>query len=194
MGQAFRRASGRIRVPDPSPKVVVDRRPPESAAEKVVEVSRRTTPKLDNQDTLGAADNPSFDNENPLEEKDPQFDAMLNQMVGRIKTKPGGKPEMGEASIVQSPNKPLPKLRNTTPDAASKYEERAVPPGTLNVAQLRHILKLQAGKGEGDNLKAPVDAHQIAQQFRLEVEQVKKFLQFVSLPAEDSMKKEKDVE
>lgn len=33
-----------------------------------------------------------------LEEKDPQYDAMLSQMVGRIQTKPGGKSEMGEVS------------------------------------------------------------------------------------------------
>lgn len=33
-----------------------------------------------------------------LEERDPQYDTMLNQMVGRIKAKPGGKAEMGEVS------------------------------------------------------------------------------------------------
>lgn len=37
--------------------------------------------------------------ENLLEERDPKFDSMLNQMVGRIKSKPGGKPEMGEVGI-----------------------------------------------------------------------------------------------
>lgn len=33
-----------------------------------------------------------------LEEKDPQYDAMLSQMVGRIQSKSGGKSEMGEVS------------------------------------------------------------------------------------------------
>lgn len=37
--------------------------------------------------------------ENVLEERDPSYDAMLNQMVGRIKSKPGGKLEMGEVSF-----------------------------------------------------------------------------------------------
>jgi len=37
--------------------------------------------------------------DNILEERDPKFDAMLGQMVGRIKSKPGGKPEMGEVSL-----------------------------------------------------------------------------------------------
>lgn len=34
--------------------------------------------------------------DNVLEERDPKYDTMLNQMVGRIKAKPGGKAEMGE--------------------------------------------------------------------------------------------------
>lgn len=34
--------------------------------------------------------------ENVLEERDPGYDAMLGQMVGRIQSKPGGKLEMGE--------------------------------------------------------------------------------------------------
>lgn len=33
-----------------------------------------------------------------LEEKDPQYDAMLSQMAGRIQSKSGGKSEMGEVS------------------------------------------------------------------------------------------------
>lgn len=36
--------------------------------------------------------------EKVLEERDPQFDAMLNQMVGRIRSKPGGAAEMGDVS------------------------------------------------------------------------------------------------
>lgn len=36
--------------------------------------------------------------DNVLEERDPKYDTMLNQMVGRIKAKPGGKAEMGEVS------------------------------------------------------------------------------------------------
>lgn len=34
-----------------------------------------------------------------LEERDVKYDAMLSQMAGRIKTKPGGKLEMGEVSL-----------------------------------------------------------------------------------------------
>lgn len=34
-----------------------------------------------------------------LEERDPDYDAMLRKMVGRITTKPGGKPEMGEVRL-----------------------------------------------------------------------------------------------
>lgn len=42
---------------------------------------------------------PRINAENMLEERDPQYDDMLNQMVGRIRTKPGGKLEMGEVSF-----------------------------------------------------------------------------------------------
>lgn len=41
---------------------------------------------------------PRINAENMLEERDPQYDVLLNQMVGRIKSKPGGKLEMGEVS------------------------------------------------------------------------------------------------
>lgn len=43
-------------------------------------------------------DAPRVNAENVLEDRDPQYDAMLNQMVGRIQAKPGGKLEMGEVS------------------------------------------------------------------------------------------------
>ncbi|KAL7220679.1 hypothetical protein ACSBR2_013541 [Camellia fascicularis] len=52
--------------------------------------------------------------ENILEERDPQYDAMLGQMAGRIRSKPEGKLEMGEASVVDKYKRPMPKLRNTS--------------------------------------------------------------------------------
>lgn len=41
------------------------------------------------------------DPDNVLEERDPKYDAMLGQMVGRIQSKPGGKLEMGEVSLLK---------------------------------------------------------------------------------------------
>jgi len=35
-----------------------------------------------------------------LEERDPSYEEMLKHMVGRITTKPGGKPEMGDVSLL----------------------------------------------------------------------------------------------
>lgn len=43
-------------------------------------------------------DTPTINADNVLEERDPKYDAMLNHMVGRITSKPGGKLEMGEVS------------------------------------------------------------------------------------------------
>lgn len=45
---------------------------------------------------------PRINPDNVLEERDTQYDAMLSQMVGRIKSKPGGKLETGEVSYRDS--------------------------------------------------------------------------------------------
>ncbi|XP_050218772.1 uncharacterized protein LOC126669363 [Mercurialis annua] len=184
MGQAFRRASGRIRATDSSPatKTVVDRRPPEITPDKVEIL--RTSAQCNNQDNLASGEDgiPKVNTENELEEKDPQYDAMLNQMVGRIRTKPGGKLEMGEAAVGERYDRPMPKLRNTKPDS-TRYEERPAPPGTLNIAQLRHMMLLHQGKA--DDQTGPMDIHQIANKFRLEVDQVQQILKFVTLPPEE---------
>ncbi|KAG2727134.1 hypothetical protein I3760_01G145400 [Carya illinoinensis] len=123
--------------------------------------------------------------ENVVEDRNPKYDAMLNQMVGRITSKPGGKPEIGEASVVEKYNKPMPKLRNTKPDSGT-YEERPVPAGSLNVAQLRHIILLHQGKADDND--GPMNVQQIAEKFRVEMAQVDRILQSLSLPPEDSSK------
>ncbi|KAF5958331.1 hypothetical protein HYC85_005556 [Camellia sinensis] len=100
--------------------------------------------------------------ENILEGRDPQYDAMLGQMAGRIRSKPGGKLEMGE-------------IRGKT--CSSR---------TLNVAQLRHIILLHQGKADDHN--GHMDFTKIADMFRIDVVQIQKILQSVSLPPEDSSK------
>lgn len=195
MGQALRRAAGKTR-PASSiettsssssssiPKTVVNQRPPVSPTEAGPEITKAGD-ALDSDGSAGTAANA----ENLLEERDPKFDSMLNQMVGRIKSKPGGKPEMGEAQVVERYKRPLPKLRDTKPDSG-RFEERAAPPGTLNVAQLRHIILLHQGKAEDHN--GPMEAQKIAEKFRVDVAEVKRIVQFVSLPPEDTSKQKKD--
>lgn len=187
MGQAFRRASGRIRAASETdtssfskPKIAVDHQPPppKVPTDKAAETSKAVKGV---GDSLNDDDRPGANLDNVLEEKDPKFDAMLGQMLGRITSKPGGKPEMGEASVVEKYNRPMPKLRNTKPNSG-QYEERPVPAGTLNVAQLRHIILLHEGKADDHN--GPMDVHQIAEKFRVDVGQVQKILQFLSHPPE----------
>ncbi|KAJ1407637.1 hypothetical protein SESBI_24111 [Sesbania bispinosa] len=190
MGQAFRRASGRIRAASEAdtsslskPKTAVDRRmPSQVATDKAAEIS-----KVADQNVIDADDRPRVNLDNVLEERDPKFDAMLGQMVGRITSKPGGKPEMGEAFVVEKYNRPMPKLRNTKPDSG-RYEERPVPAGTLNVAQLRHIILLHEGKADDHN--GPMDVHQIAEKFKVDVVQIQRIVQFLSQPPESSSKDE----
>lgn len=90
-----------------------------------------------------------------------------------------------QAFVVEKYNRPMPKLRNTKPDSG-RYEERPVSPGTLNVAQLRHILLLHEGKADDHN--GPMDANQIAEKFKVDVVQVQRIVQFLSQPPEDQNK------
>ncbi|XP_059280660.1 uncharacterized protein LOC132034354 isoform X1 [Lycium ferocissimum] len=179
MGQAFRRATGRIGsssvgTSSSQLKKPIDRKPPvvnKTPVENVGPVPE-SSPKVAVKNTF--------------EERDPKFDAMLSQMVGRIQAKPGGKLEMGEASVVEKYDRPLPKLRNITPES-SRYEERPAPTGTLNVAQIREIILLHQGRS--DDHKGPMDINGIAERFRVDAAQVQRILQFVSLPPEDTSKK-----
>ncbi|PKI55590.1 uncharacterized protein LOC116188067 [Punica granatum] len=179
MGQAFRRAAGRVKAPShfdaPKTKPVADRRvdPPRQAEQRAMDPDGKSQVNADNV----------------LEERDPQFDAMLGQMVGRIRSKPGGKLEMGEAHVAEKYNRPLPKLRNTRPDSG-RFEERPVPAGTLNVAQLRHIILLHQGKAEDHT--GPMDARQIAEKFRVEVTEIERILKFISLPPENEKKEQNE--
>ena len=86
-------------------------------------------------------------------------------------------------------DRPMPKLRNTKPD--SGYEETPAPPGTLNVAQLRQIILLHQGKAADH--EGPMDIQQIAEKFQVDVVQVQRIVQFLSMPPEDSGKSENGV-
>ncbi|CAD5323736.1 unnamed protein product [Arabidopsis thaliana] len=135
MGQQLRRAVGKIKeVERSSPsRVSIDRRSLPTEELSAVK-SSPSTAAVDGVSDKGRRTS----EDNVLEERDPKYDTMLNQMVGRIKAKPGGKAEMGEASVVETSKRPLPKLRNTTPES-TRYEENPVPQGTLNVAQVQKI-------------------------------------------------------
>lgn len=185
MGQALRRSTGKIRsssleasAPSVSSQIKNVEKPSISVPieDKVISNKGETV----DHDSVGES---RMNNENILEEeKDSGYDAMLSQMVGRIKSKPGGKLEMGEAFVVEKYNRPMPKLRNTTLDSG-RFEEKAVPPGTLNVNQIRYILQLHQGKAEDHN--GHMDINQIAEKFRVDAAQLQKIFQFLSLPPED---------
>ncbi|GMI64087.1 hypothetical protein like AT3G21400 [Hibiscus trionum] len=176
MGQAFRRATGRLRSVDQS-QLTIRRPMGPSDEQKIVRASQHKD--LDHGRVTRS------NHENVLEERDHKYDAMLSQMVGRISAKPGGKLEMGEAFLAENPSRPLPKLRNTTSESG-RYEERPAPPGTLNVKQLHNIMLLHQGKANDHD--GAMDVNQIAEKFRLDVAQVRTILQFISLLPEDNTK------
>ncbi|XP_024996571.1 uncharacterized protein LOC112529495 isoform X2 [Cynara cardunculus var. scolymus] len=94
-----------------------------------------------------------------------------------------------KAFVVDKYNRPMPKLRNTTPETG-RYEQIPAPPGTLNIAQLRQIILLYHGKS--NDHKGPMDVNQIAEKFRVDVAQVQRTVQFLSLPPESANKQKND--
>lgn len=92
---------------------------------------------------------------------------------------------------MESSKRPLPKLRNTTPES-TRYEEKPVPQGTLNVAQVRHIMLLYQGKAQDHS--GPMSVDEIAKNYRIDVSQVKKITQFLSLLPEVNDKQKKRYE
>lgn len=119
-------------------------------------------------------------------ERDPSYDDMLKHMVGRITTKPGGKPEMGEASVVERYNRPLPKVRTSEPEPG-QGGHRQLPPGTLNVGHIQEIIQLYQGNSDGHN--GPMSVDEIASRFRVKVSVVQGIVQFVSLPQDENVEK-----
>lgn len=186
MGQALRRASGRIqssgKSPAPRIKNTVEPISPAVPLDKVPSNSSVSDSIKDGASKINA--------DNMLEEKDPQYDAMLSQMVGRIQSKSGGKSEMGEAFVVERYSRPTPKLRSTKSGGTESYEERPAPSGTLNISQIRQIVQLHQGKTEDHN--GPMNIQQIAEKFRIDAAQVERILQFISLPPEDNSKQKRN--
>ncbi|KAK9139390.1 hypothetical protein Scep_009071 [Stephania cephalantha] len=187
MGQALRRAAGRVRTtefgPPAGPRAPkAEQQAPETALKSG---EGGAGARRGGRDEDGIS---QINTDNVLEERDPQYDAMLSQMVGRIKSKAGGKLEMGEAFIVEKYKRPMPKLRSTKSETSR--DDEPVPAGTLNVSQLKQIFLLQQGKAEDHD--GSMDVQQIADKFRIDVLQVKRILQFLSLPPEDTNSEKKD--
>lgn len=67
-----------------------------------------------------------------------------------------------------------------------------MPQGTLNVAQVRHIMLLFQGKAQDHH--GPMSVNEIAEKYRIDVSQVQKITQFLSLPTEVTDKQKKQYE
>lgn len=171
MGQTLRRATGWLRSANPTAPTksssVKDHKP---------ELFSRPPSQSKSQDSI-PVNNPNWDpkadpnqapDSNVLEQRDPSYDVMLNEMFGRVK-----------AAVVPKYNRPLPKLRNTSVNTGPNGE-KILAPGTLTVAQLHQMLLLHEGKAE--NQEKSMDAKGIAERFQLDVLVVQRILHYVSLP------------
>ncbi|XP_008800866.2 ras-associated and pleckstrin homology domains-containing protein 1 [Phoenix dactylifera] len=209
MGQALRRVTGRVRPSRPDhparPPVKNPERPPPSPSRpdhparppvknperppppppSAAQVKPPDSPTV-GQDRLGISDaevtSKDKDYQGVLEERDPTYDEMLKQMVGRITSRPGGKLEMGEAFVVERYNRPMPKLRSSKAEAGGSVQ-KPLPPGTLTIEQVRQIILLHQGKS--DEHQGPMDINDIASKFRVDGTHVQRIVQFMSLPPED---------
>ncbi|XP_048528750.1 WAS/WASL-interacting protein family member 3 [Triticum urartu] len=185
MGQALRRASGRLRPPPPARPPPAHPPPPPPRAAPAAAAGGGGSPPQDLLDvSQDAVTPPTKDAHGVLVERDPSYDDMLKHMVGRITTKPGGKPEMGEASVVERYNRPLPKVRTSEPEPG---QSRQLPPGTLNVGHIQEIIQLYQGKSSSH--RGPMSVDQIASRFRVEASVVHGIVQFVSLPQDEGTEK-----
>lgn len=183
MGQTLRRATGWLRSPNPTTPT----KSSSSVKGHKPEIFNRPPSQSKPQESIPVI-NPNWDTKadpnlapdsNVLERRDPRYDVMLNEMFGRVKVKPGGSAEMGDAAVVPKYNRPLPKLRKTSVDTSSGGE-KTLAPGTFTVAQLRQMLLLHEGKAE--NQEKPMDPKGIADRVQLDVRVVQKIIHYVSLP------------
>ncbi|KAJ4785917.1 hypothetical protein LUZ62_037163 [Rhynchospora pubera] len=196
MGQVLRRASGRVR-PSAASSPPTARPPPEpkvSATTPSVSAAGAAANNAPPQDRLGVSDSDVRETTNDghgtvLEDKDPGYDKMLSFMVGRITSKPGGRPEMGEASIKERYDRPLPKVRSSKADVGGSGQ-RPLTPGTLTIEHIHQIILLHQGKS--DSQQGPMATKEIAEKFQVDVTVIEKIVQSISLPQEDTNKKSEE--
>lgn len=191
MGQTLRRATGWLRSPNPTTQTksssVKDHKPELFSRPPSESKPRESIPVI-NPNWDPKADPNVAPDSNVLERRDPRYDVMLNEMFGRVKVKPGGLAEMGDAAVVPKYSRPLPKLRKTSANTGPGGE-KILAPGTFTVSQLRQMLLLHEGKVE--NQEKPMDAKGVAERLQLDVHVVQKILHYVSLPPVSNAEGEK---
>ncbi|KAG0612315.1 hypothetical protein M758_6G018100 [Ceratodon purpureus] len=110
---------------------------------------------------------------------DPKYSMMVQQVVGKISTRPGGNQEMGNAHVTAEFRRPKPANRHTSA-ATGPDEEHVVATGTLNLAGIQEALRLYQGLGEGQ--EKPLDVKTLAAKFNVDAVLLEKVLLYTSLP------------
>lgn len=114
---------------------------------------------------------------------DPRYSAMVQQVVGKISTRPGGTQEMGNAQVTAEFRRPRPSNRRTSA-ATGPDEEKVVAAGTLNIAGIQEALRLFQGiRAEGEKVQEkPMDVKSLAEKFNVNVVLLERVLKYTSLP------------
>ncbi|KAF3330271.1 hypothetical protein FCM35_KLT03625 [Carex littledalei] len=190
MGQALRRASGRVR-PSAASSPPAAKAPPQPKAAAETPSASGAAPS---QDHLGVSDSDTSVSAKDghvtvLEEKDPSYDKMLSFMAGRITSKPGGRAEMGEASIRETYGRPLPKVRSSKANVEGSAQQ-SLTPGTLSIEHIHQIILLHQGKSNGQ--QGPMATKEIAERFHVDTIVIEKIVQSISLPQEEDNNKKSE--
>ncbi|KAL2632198.1 hypothetical protein R1flu_016884 [Riccia fluitans] len=110
------------------------------------------------------------------EGRDSNFEAMSKKVVGIIKTRPGGRQEMGNAVVTEESTRPKPTDRHTTLQSGPD-EESVIAAGTLNMKQIREVFLLY--QEQGKNIQS------IAEEYNLDHELLKRVFKHTSLALSD---------
>ncbi|KAL3690135.1 hypothetical protein R1sor_016444 [Riccia sorocarpa] len=106
------------------------------------------------------------------EDRDPSFETMSREVLGTIRTRPGGRQEMGNAVVTEESTRPKPTDRHTTLQSGPD-EETVMAAGTLNVKQIREVFLLYQEDGK--------DVQSIAEQYKVDPELLKRVFKHTSL-------------
>jgi len=188
MGQALRRLRSPTGVsaarPSPPPQATQSNSPhveaPAGVASQASKASLRQSVEVKPQ-----APEPQYiiepgQNIGDWDRGDPKYSVMVQQVVGKISTRPGSESEMGTAHVSSEFRRPKPMNRHTTA-ATGPDEEKVVTSGSLNIAGIREVLLLHQGLSEGQ--EKPLDAEALSKKYNVDVELLEGLFQYTTLPA-----------
>ncbi|KAH7439876.1 hypothetical protein KP509_04G079800 [Ceratopteris richardii] len=114
------------------------------------------------------------DQDREWDRSDPVYSTMVKKLAANVVTKKVHEVSDQEQTYAR---RPLPKIRNTR--STSFDEESAVPPGKLNLGQIREVFRSYQGLILGEK---PMSVEELAGKYKVDVVLLKKVLQLHAIP------------